>query len=138
MIAASPKGAYLRIGAGGQWPESCVLQDQDCSSASPPALFDGGKGNGGDRLGADGPFRQSPLVDLAVGYRWSPWLRAKALLNGSPQLTYQGQRNCLGAAGSNQPVRASGQALSGFAVVYVDAPPLVGMQPFWASLRCRF
>lgn len=25
---------------------------------------------------------------------------------------------------------ASGQALSGFAVVYVDAPPVVGLQPF--------
>jgi len=127
---ADAKGAYLRIGAGVQWPESSVLQDQDCSSTSPPALFGCGKGNDGDRLGADGAFRQSPLVDLAVGYRWSPWLRTEALLNWSPQLTYQGQSNFLGAAGSNQPVRASGQALSGFAVVYVDAPPVVGMQPF--------
>jgi len=127
---ADAKGAYLRIGAGVQWPESSLLKDQDCSSTNPPALFGCGKGNDGDRLGADGVFRQSPLVDLAVGYRWSPWLRTEALMNWSPQLTYQGQSNFLGAAGSNQPVSASGHALAGFAVVYVDAPPVVGVRPF--------
>jgi len=126
---ADAKGAYLRIGAGVQWPESSLLKDQDCSSTNPPALFGCGKGNDGDRLGADGAFRQSPLVDLAVGYRWSPWLRTEALLNWSPQLTYQGQSNFLGA-GSDQPVSASGQGLSGFAVVYVDAPPVLGVHPF--------
>ena len=127
---ADAKGAYLRIGAGVQWPESSLLTDQNCSSTNPPALFGCGKGNDGDRLGADGAFRQSPQADLAVGYRWSPWLRTEALLNWSPQLSYQGQSNFLGPAGSNQPVSASGQALSGFAVVYVDAPPVVGLQPF--------
>ena len=127
---ADAKGAYLRIGAGVRWPESTVLKDQDCSSTNPPALFGCGKGNDGDRLGADGAFRQSPQVDLAVGYRWSPWLRTEALLNWSPQLTYEGQSNFLGPAGSNQPVSASGHALAGFAVVYVDAPPVVGVRPF--------
>jgi opacity protein-like surface antigen len=127
---ADAKGAYLRIGAGVQWPESSLLKDQECSSTNPPALFGCGKGNDGDRLGADGAFRQSPQADLAVGYRWSPWLRTEALLNWSPQLTYQGQSNFLGPAGSNQPVSASGQALAGYAVVYVDAPPVVGVQPF--------
>ena len=127
---ADAKGAYLRIGAGVQWPESSLLKDQDCSSTNPPALFGCGKGNDGDRLGADGAFRQSPQADLAVGYRWSPWLRTEALLNWSPQLSYQGQSNFLGPAGSNQPVSASGQALAGFAVVYVDAPPVLGVHPF--------
>lgn len=55
---ADAKSAYLRIGAGVQWPESSLLTDQNCSSTNPPALFGCGRGNDGDRLGADGAFRQ--------------------------------------------------------------------------------
>lgn len=124
------RGAYLRVGSGLQWPEESVLGDQDCSSQAPPSLFGCGLGNNGQPLGSTGAFQQSPSVDLAIGYHWLSWLRTEALLNWLPQLSYEGQSNFLGAAGSNQPVSASGQALAGFAVVYVDSPPVVGVRPF--------
>jgi len=123
------QGLYLRLGAGVQWPETERLRDQDCGSKQPPALFGCGSGDDGQPLGAVGTFRQSPMVDAAVGYRWTPWLRTEALVNWSPQLDWHGQANFLGA-GSNQPVTASGRSLAGFAVVLVDAPRVVGMRPY--------
>lgn len=123
------QGLYLRLGAGVQWPETERLRDQDCGSKQPPALFGCGSGDDGQPLGAVGTFRQSPMVDAAVGYRWTPWLRTEALVNWSPQLDWHGQANFLGA-GSNQPVTASGRGLAGFAVVLVDAPMVVGMRPY--------
>ena len=123
------RGLYLRLGGGVQWPESQRLRDQDCGSKQPPALFGCGSGDDGQPLGAAGTFRQSPTLDAAVGYRWTPWLRTEALVNWSPQLNWHGQANFLGA-GSNQPVKASGQSLAGFAVVLVDAPKVIGMRPY--------
>lgn len=69
------------------------------------------------------------MVDAALGYRWTPWLRTEALVNWSPQLDWHGHSNFLGA-GSNQPVTASGHSLAGFAVVLLDAPPVVGVRPY--------
>lgn len=123
------RGPYLRLGAGVQWPQKQRLRDQDCGSKHPPALFGCGSGDDGQPLGAVGTFRQSPMVDAAVGYRWTSWLRTEALVNWSPQLDWHGQANFLGA-GSNQPVTASGRSLAGFAVVLVDAPKVVGMRPY--------
>ena len=123
------RGVYLRLGVGVQWPETERLRDQDCGSTQPPALFGCGSGEDGESLGAVGTFRQSPTVDAAVGYRWTPWLRTEALINWSPQLDWQGQANFLGA-GSNQPVSASGRSFAGFAVVLLDAPEVIGMRPY--------
>ena len=75
------RGLYLRLGAGVQWPQTERLRDQDCSSTTPPALFGCGSGEDGRPLGALGSFRQSPTLDAALGYRWTPWLRTEALVN---------------------------------------------------------
>ena len=123
------RGLYLRLGAGVQWPQTERLRDQDCSSTTPPALFGCGSAEDGRPLGALGSFRQSPTLDAALGYRWTPWLRTEALVNWSPQLDWQGQANFLGA-GSNQPVTATGRSLAGFAVVLVDAPEVIGVRPY--------
>ena len=123
------RGPYLRLGAGVQWPESSALRDQRCSSTSPPALFGCGSGDDGRSLGAYGGFDQAPVVDAAIGYRWTSWLRTEALLNWSPQLNVSAQSNFLGA-GSNQPVSASGNGLAGFGVLYVDGPSLATVRPF--------
>ena len=122
-------GPYLRLGAGLQWPESRVLKDQSCSSSNPLALFGCGRGDNGRSLGAYGGFDQAPVVDAAVGYRWTSWLRTEALLNWSPQLNVSAQSNFLGA-GPNQPVRSSGNGLAGFGVLYVDGPSLATVRPF--------
>jgi len=123
------RGPYLRLGAGVQWPESSDLKDQSCSSSNPPALFGCGPGDDGRSLGAYGGFDQSPVVDAAVGYRWASWLRTEALLNWSPQLSLSSNSNFL-SRGSNQPVSASGNALAGFGVVYVDGPELATVRPY--------
>ena len=123
------RGPYLRLGAGVQWPETSALKDQRCSSTSPPALFGCEQGDDGRSLGAYGGFDQAPVVDAAVGYRWTPWLRTEALLNWSPQLNVSAQSNFLGA-GSNQPVSSSGNGLAGFGVLYVDGPSLATVRPF--------
>ena len=123
------RGPYLRLGAGVQWPESSALRDQRCSSTSPPALFGCGSGDDGRSLGAYGGFDQAPVVDAAIGYRWTSWLRTEALLHWSPQLNVSAQSNFLGA-GSNQPVSASGNGLAGFGVLYVDGPSLATVRPF--------
>ncbi len=133
LVLASPgaqePGPYLRLGAGVQWPETSALKDQRCSSTSPPALFGCEQGDDGRSLGAYGGFDQAPVVDAAVGYRWTPWLRTEALLNWSPQLNVSAQSNFLGA-GSNQPVSSSGNGLAGFGVLYVDGPSLATVRPF--------
>ena len=123
------RGPYLRLGAGVQWPEPSALKDQRCSSTSPPALFGCGSGDDGRSLGAYGGFDQAPVVDAAIGYRWTSWLRTEALLHWSPQLNVSAQSNFLGA-GSNQPVSASGNGLAGFGVLYVDGPSLATVRPF--------
>ena len=123
------RGPFLRLGAGVQWPESSVLEDQSCSITNPPALFGCGTGDDGRSLGANGGFDQSPVVDAAVGYRWASWLRTEALLNWSPQLSLSSSSNFL-SGGSNQPVSASGNALAGFGVVYVDGPELATVRPY--------
>ena len=133
LVLASPgaqePGPYVRLGAGVQWPETSALKDQRCSSTSPPALFGCEQGDDGRSLGAYGGFDQAPVVDAAVGYRWTPWLRTEALLNWSPQLNVSAQSNFLGA-GSNQPVSSSGNGLAGFGVLYVDGPSLATVRPF--------
>ena len=123
------RGPYLRLGAGVQWPETSALKDQRCSSTSPPALVGCGSGDDGRSLGAYGGFDQAPVVDAAIGYRWTSWLRTEALLHWSPQLNVSAQSNFLGA-GSNQPVSASGNGLAGFGVLYVDGPSLATVRPF--------
>ena len=133
LVLASPgaqePGPYVRLGAGVQWPDTSALKDQRCSSTSPPALFGCEQGDDGRSLGAYGGFDQAPVVDAAVGYRWTPWLRTEALLNWSPQLNVSAQSNFLGA-GSNQPVSTSGNGLAGFGVLYVDGPSLATVRPF--------
>ena len=96
---------------------------------SPPALFGCGSGDDGRSLCAYGGFDQAPVVDAAIGYRWTSWLRTEALLHWSPQLNVSAQSNFLGA-GSNQPVSASGNGLAGFGVLYVDGPSLATVRPF--------
>ena len=123
------RGPYLRLGAGLDWSAPSSFRDQDCSSTSPPALFGCGAGQNGRSLQAAGSFSQTPVLDGALGYRFTPWLRAEALLSWRPQLAFNGQSNFLGA-GSSQPVSGAVESLAAFAVAYVDLPRIAGVRPF--------
>jgi opacity protein-like surface antigen len=127
---APAAGAYLRLGGGLDWPDASVIRDGDgCASIQPPALFGCGAGDDGRSLAARGSFQQTPVLEAGLGYRFSPWLRAEALLSWRPQLDYSGQSNFIGA-GTDQPVSAAASSLAGFGVAYVDLPRLAGVQPF--------
>ena len=123
------RGPYVRMGVGLQWPDFDVLQDQNCAGSDPLALFGCGQGDDGRGLGAYGEFETGAVVDAAIGYRWTTWLRTEALMHWSPHLELNAQSNFLGA-GTNQPVTATGYALAGFGVIYVDGPSLASMRPY--------
>ena len=131
--AATPKresGAYGRLGAGVDWPETGGFQDTNCASKQPPALFGCGAGNDGRRLGATGGIDPALVVEGALGYRFNPWIRAEALLSWQPDLDFKGQSNFRGAAGSNQPVNGAVSSVAGFGVAYVDLPRVGQVRPF--------
>jgi len=123
-------GPYLRLGAGLDWSDPTSFRDQgSCSTLNPPALFGCGAGQNGRSLQAAGSFGQTPVLDGALGYRFTPWLRGEALLSWRPQLAYSGQSNFLGA-GPSQPVSGAVDSLAAFAVAYVDLPRIAGVRPF--------
>ncbi len=129
-IQEPASGPYLRLGGGLDWPAAEVFRDADgCASLQPPALFGCGAGEDGRRLGARNSVVQSPVLDAGIGYRFTPWLRAEALLSWRPQVDLSGQANFLGA-GADQPVSVEAESLAGFGVAYVDLPRLAGLQPF--------
>ncbi len=135
QTAATPapdvrSGPYLRLGAGLDWSDPTSFRDQgSCSAINPPALFGCGAGQNGRSLQAAGSFGQTPVLDGALGYRFTPWLRGEALLSWRPQLAYSGQSNFLGA-GPSQPVSGAVESLAAFAVAYVDLPRIAGVRPF--------
>lgn len=130
QLSEPASGAYLRLGGGLDWPGAEVFRDGNgCASLEPPALFGCGAGEDGRSLGARNSVVQSPVLDAGLGYRFTPWLRAEALLSWRPQVDLSGQANFRGA-GADQPVSVDAQSLAGFGVAYVDLPRLAGVQPF--------
>jgi opacity protein-like surface antigen len=128
--ASSESGPYVRLGAGLDWPEATTVQDANCSSQNPPALFGCRTGNNGQPLGATGSFDPALVVDGALGYRFNRWIRAEALLSWRPDLDFSGQSNFLGAAGPNQQVSGAVSSVAGFGVAYVDLPRIGKVRPF--------
>ncbi|MCX5968815.1 MAG: outer membrane beta-barrel protein [Cyanobacteria bacterium] len=122
-------GPYLRFGGGLDWSDPTSFRDQSCTSITPPALFGCGTGQNGRSLQAVGSFSQTPVLDGALGYRFTSWLRAEALLSWRPQLAFRGQSNFLGA-GPSQPVNGAVESLAAFGVAYVDLPRIAGVRPF--------
>ena len=123
-------GAYGRLGAGVNWPETGGFKDANCASKQPPALFGCGTGNNGRRLGATGGFDPALVVEGGLGYRFNRWIRAEALLSWQPDLDFKGKSNFRGAAGSNQPVSGAVSSVAGFGVAYLDLPRVGQLRPF--------
>ena len=124
------RGPYMRLGGGLDWSDPTSFRDQgSCAGITPPALFGCGAGQNGRSLQATGSFGQTPVLDGAFGYRFSPWLRAEALLSWRPQLAFSGRSNFRGA-GPSQPVSGSVESLAAFGVAYVDLPRILGVRPF--------
>lgn len=126
---ADQPGFYGRLGLGVDWPEGRRFRDVNCASTQPAALFGCVNGDDGRRLGADGGFKTTPVLDAALGYRLKDWLRTEVLLSWRPDMDFSGQSNFLGA-GADQPVNGSVASLAGFGVAYVDLPPIGKVRPF--------
>ncbi len=127
--AWAQSGPYLRGGLGMDWSDDTRFEDQDCSRTDPPALFGCVAGSDGEPLGAGGDFGEGAVLDAAIGYRFSPRLRAEALLSYRPDMDFAGEADFLNVPG-RQPVSADMRSLGVFAVGYVDLPPMGRLQPF--------
>lgn len=120
---------YGRVGLAWESTRDARFADRDCAASSPPALFGCGAGRDGRSLGARGDFGSARAVDVALGMRWSPWLRGELLLSGRRGLGFSGQANFLGVDGP-QPVRADLRSDAVFAVGYVDLVSAGRLRPY--------
>lgn len=84
---------YLRAGAGLAFSCDAVFADADCHATSPAALFGCIDGNDGRPIGAYGDFGNSPVLDLAVGYRWNNWFGTEILFSFRSDLPFSGESN---------------------------------------------
>ena len=97
---------YLRAGIGLDRPADAAFMDEDCSSASPDALY--GCGTGGDGAprrslgdfgtGGDGAPRRSlgdfgtvTGIELGLGLNAAPAVRIEALVDYRPRITFEGR-----------------------------------------------
>jgi opacity protein-like surface antigen len=130
LALAAPAGAagwYLRGTLGLEWSLAADFADGDSGATNPPALFGTGPGNDGRRIGADGDFGRSPLLEAALGRQFLPWLRAEFALAYRHDLRYRGEANFRNVPGP-QPVEGSVDSLSGLAILYLDIAGLPGVR----------
>ena len=118
-------GWYIRGAVGAVQGKDAEFSDENCRSASPPALFGCGAGSDGRALGAYGDFGKYLSLEIAGGRYVLPWLRMEAALNYRPNLKYSGASNFLGVPGP-QPATATAQSLSLTANLYIELAPLFG------------
>ena len=114
---------YLRAGVGLDRPADAAFMDEDCSSASPDALY--GCGSGGDDAPRRslGGFGTVTGVELGLGLNAAPAVRIEALVDYRPRFTFEGRANFL-APERRQSVSADLSVLSGMVAAYVDLSAL--------------
>ena len=115
---------YLRAGVGLDRPADAAFMDEDCSSASPDALYGCGSGGDGAPRRSLGGFGTVTGVELGLGLnvgagsadRRPWWTTARAF-------TFEGRANFL-APERRQSVSADLSVLSGMVAAYVDLSAL--------------
>ena len=122
---AQAADGYLRATLGYEQSRDADFADRDCSSQQPAALFGCAPGDDGRPIGAYGDFGGYPLVELALGTRLLPWLRADLSLGYRFAIDYQGNANFL-AVGTHEPVAADLESWNGMVNAFVDLAPLSG------------
>lgn len=121
--AAEAEDWYLRGSLGYEQSEDADFSDRNCASTRPPALFGCVKGDDGRPIGAYGDFGSYPVVELALGRRLLPWLRADLSLGYRFDADYDGNANFL-SVGFNEPVSATLDSWTGMLNAFVDLAPL--------------
>ncbi len=117
---------YLRAGAVLDQFSSTRFIDEDCSSASPAALYGCGKGNNGASLSSSGDFGTAAGVEVGLGYAATPLLRLETTIAFRPHFTFEGNANFV-QTHAQQSVSANLWSMSAMAAAYLDLP---GYGPF--------
>ena len=117
--AAYAQSWYLRGQAGYEQSLDADFSDTSCASVNPPALFGCAAGPDGRSIGAYGDFGRYPLLEVAAGRKFLPWLRADLSLAYRFSMDYQGQANFL-SVGVCQPVSAKAESFAGLVNLFVD------------------
>ena len=123
----SPTGAadayYVRVGVAFDWPEEARFTDEDCSSASPAALYGCGNGPDGVPYNTLGDFASIGGFELGVGRVATPLLRLEAVVQYRPDASFEGRANYLEAT-RRQEVRTDVSSLTALVAAYADLPEL--------------
>ena len=125
---------YVRAGIGLERPTDAAFMDEDCSSASPDALYGCGTGGDGAPRRSLGGFGTATGVELGLGLNAAPAVRIEALVDYRPRFTFEGRANFL-APERRQSVSADLSVLSGMVAAHVDLsalglPRLGPLDPF--------
>ena len=121
--AAATDNFYFRAGVVLDWSAQTRFRDEDCSSASPAALYGCGKGIDGAPRSSLGDFGTMAGFEFGLGYAVAPALRLEALIQHRPTFSFEGRANFNQTTG-RQKVSADGSSLSGMLAVYLDLPEL--------------
>jgi opacity protein-like surface antigen len=116
---------YARLTFGYENSRASNFSDDDCTSASPPALYGCGFGSDGRALGTYGDFDSFAAFDAALGRRLLPWLRTDLSVSWRPNMVYSGQANFVGVKGK-QPVHSTAEAFTAMLNVFADFIPTGG------------
>lgn len=130
-LAAPP--LYVRAAVGFEESGDVTVEDLNCASTAPPALFGCVVGSDGRPIGARGDFGDSAAFEIAGGVELGRRTRLELALASRPGLELDAEANFLGVEGE-QPVRADAESLSALLVVALDlGRPHWRLQPFVAA-----
>ena len=119
----APRGLYVRAGAVLDWTRMARFLDENCSSASPVALYGCGVGNDGAPRSSFGDFGTMVGVEFGLGYAVAPALRLEAIFQYFPSFSFQGRANFVQTM-EQQHVSADLSFLTGMGTAYLDLPEL--------------
>jgi opacity protein-like surface antigen len=131
--AAQASSFYLRFGGGLDASEDTTLEDVDCGSTAPAALFGCGTGVDGRPIAARGDFGDTAVWEVGAGLDLGTRVRVELVAANRTDLDLAARANFARTPGE-QGVHAEGRSLSLLLVGAVDLGPASWrVQPFVAA-----
>ena len=103
--SAGASDLYVRAVAGLDRPAETAFTDLACSSVSPAAVYECGRGGDGAPYRSVGDFGMVPVLELGLGYAAAPAVRLEVLAECCPWFAFGGHTNFL-ETGRRQSVAA--------------------------------
>ena len=119
--APGRSGYYFRGALSFEWPEPAEFRDEDCSSASPAALYGCGTGNDGAPLHSVVDSGTTVGMDVGFGRTVGSLLRLEAFLQYRPGVSLEGEANFVQTR-QQQDVTVKLSAYSAMLAAYLDLP----------------